>query len=144
MKILSFGKKVYYVGEDIDISDISVKIQYADGFEEILNVALDDIVISGFDSTSPCDSQIITVNYKGLIDTFEVSIVRNDLPYTKTTISEDGKEFNVNLLNVEIGENIILALYECGELVEIQSATYKGELVPFTTGKSYTNAKVMV
>lgn len=144
MKILSFGKKVYSVGENIDISDLSICIQYADGIEEILNVGSDDIVVSGFDSTSPSDRQIITVNYKGLIDTFEVIIVQQGLPCTQTTVSDVGKSFAVTPINVEKGKNVILALYEDEKFVEMQSATYEGEAIHFTTDKTYTNAKVMV
>ena len=60
------------------------------------------------------------------------------------TVSDDGKEFRVNSINLENGKMIILALYDGGRLVEIQSVLCEGDVLTFTTVKAYTNAKVMV
>ncbi len=64
--------------------------------------------------------------------------------FTKTTISEDGKAFTVNPVNIETGKTVILALYEDGKLVEMQPEIYEGEAITFITSKKYTNVKNMV
>lgn len=64
--------------------------------------------------------------------------------HTKTAVSEDGKSFTITPINIENGKTVILALYNGEQFVEMQSAIYNGETIPFTTTKSYTNAKVMV
>ena len=63
---------------------------------------------------------------------------------TKTTVSEDKKTFTITPVNVENGKTVILALYNGEQFIEMQSAVYTGEAVPFTTTKAYTKAKVMV
>lgn len=63
---------------------------------------------------------------------------------TKTEVSEDKKSFTITPINVENGKTVILALYNEEQFVEMQSAVYTGEVIPFTTTKSYTKAKVMV
>ena len=63
---------------------------------------------------------------------------------TKTKVSEDKKSFTITPINVENGKTVILALYNGEKFVEMQSAVYTGEAIPFTTTKTYTKAKVMV
>lgn len=63
---------------------------------------------------------------------------------TKTTISEVGKTFTVKPINIEMGNTVILALYNGDTFVEMQQKPYTGENIPFTADKAYTNAKVMV
>lgn len=62
---------------------------------------------------------------------------------TKTVVSEDGKGFNIKPINLKAGSEIILALYNNGNLIEMQSERYTGEDISFTSGKVYTDAKVM-
>ena len=52
--------------------------------------------------------------------------------------------FIITPINIENGKTVILALYNGDVFVEMQSAVYTGEAVPFTTTKAYTKAKVMV
>jgi len=75
-------------------------------------------------------------------NTYRITIICGS--FTKTTISDDGKSFTITPINVETGKTVILALYDGRNLVEMQSAIYSGEAVPFTATKAYTNAKVMV
>lgn len=91
------------------------------------------------------DTNIIFVrsNATGYADSeYKITIVRYE--GTKTTVLEDGKSFTITPINVETGKTIILALYDGEKFVEMQSAVYTGEAVPFTTTKTYTKAKVMV
>ena len=68
----------------------------------------------------------------------------SNFPFTKTTVYNDGKEFDVKLNNVERGKTVVLALYNDGQLVDIKKGIYEGENLTFTTTCEYTNAKVMV
>lgn len=54
-----------------------------------------------------------------------------------------GKSFSITPINIESGKTVILGLYNGDVFVEMQSAVYTGEAVPFTTTKTYTKAKVM-
>jgi hypothetical protein len=65
-------------------------------------------------------------------------------PRTETTLSNNDKTFTITPINIATGNTVIIALYNGTALVEMQSAVYTGEEIPFTTTKSYTNAKVMV
>jgi len=95
--------------------------------------------------TLSSNQTVLTLSYKcdGYTDnTYTITVIKFD--GTKTTVSDDGKTFTVNPINVEIGKKVILALYEGGKFVEMQYETYEGEAIPFTTTKAYTKAKVMV
>lgn len=63
---------------------------------------------------------------------------------TKTTVSDDGKNFDIKPVNITVGNTVILALYDNGKFIEMQSRIYDGSDVTFKTDKPYTNAKVMV
>ena len=97
------------------------------------------------------DANLKDVHYYGEPENWEAIVVGNYNDYfnsatvhyvtvIKTDISEDGKTFTVNLLNVEEGQTVILALYQDNKLVEVQvpEETYAGEAVVFTTDKEYT------
>lgn len=101
------------------------------------------------------DSNLKDVYYYGEPENWEAIAVGNYNDYfnsvtvhyvtvIKTDVSEDGKAFTVNLLNVEEGQTVILALYQGNKLVEVQDEPYEGASVPFTTTEEYSNAKVMV
>ena len=47
-------------------------------------------------------------------------------------------------VNITVGNTVILALYDNGKFIEMQSRIYDGSDVTFKTDKPYTNAKVMV
>jgi len=66
------------------------------------------------------------------------------IPRTETTVSDNGKSFSIKPVGVESGKTIILALYDGNTFVEMQSKTYNGSDLSFTTKYSYTKAKVMV
>ena len=88
----------------------------------------------------------ITLNRDNVTDMtnsiYTIEVVRFE--GTKTEVSEDKKSFTITPINVESGKTVILALYNEEQFVEMQSAVYAGEAVPFTTTKAYTKAKVFV
>ena len=63
---------------------------------------------------------------------------------TKTEVSENKKSFTITPINIENGKTVILALYNGKQFVEMQKTIYEGDDIPFTTTKTYTNAKVFV
>lgn len=75
-------------------------------------------------------------------NTYKITVICGS--FTKTTVSNDGKSFTVVPVNIENGKTVILALYDGEKFIEMQSAVYTGEEIPFITTKAYTNAKVMV
>ena len=82
-----------------------------------------------------------------IIGTGNSTLNFSDIVYiarTKTIISEDRKTFTVNPFNVKEKNIVILALYEGNRFIEMQSAIYKGNVIPFQTTLNYTMAKVMV
>lgn len=86
---------------------------------------------------------IFTYSCTGYTDSvYTVKIVRFE--GTKTTVSEDGKTFDVKPVNVAVGSTVVLALYDNGNFVGMKSGKYNGTDIQFTTDNAYTNAKVMV
>ena len=82
-------------------------------------------------------------NVSGMTDSvYTVEIVRFE--GTKTTLSEDGKVFDIKPINIAVGNTVTLALYNGEELVETHHEKYTGASLPFTADKTYTKAKVMV
>ncbi len=63
---------------------------------------------------------------------------------TKTTVSDNGKEFSVKPINIAADSTVVLALYDNGKFTEMKSEKYNGTDISFSTDKPYTNAKVMV
>ena len=88
----------------------------------------------------------ITLNRENVTDmtnsVYTIEVIRFE--GTKTEVSEDKKSFTITPINIENGKTVILALYDGNKFVEMQRAIYEGIAIPFTTTKSYTNAKVMV
>lgn len=93
------------------------------------------------------DTTTVTITRSGLADaldsTYTITVVKT-LPTTKTTVSEDGKTFNVTPILLTSGNHVVLTLYKNGKMVEVKRTIYTGENITFTTTADYTSAKVMV
>ena len=81
--------------------------------------------------------------YSG-IGTFTFVTETDCFKKTKTTISDDGKAFDIKCGNIANGNTVFLALHNNGKFIEMQSEKYNGADISFTTDKIYTSAKVMV
>ena len=91
------------------------------------------------------DETNVTLTYSsaGYTDSeYKITIVKFE--GTKTTVSEDGKNFVIKPVNVAVGNAVVLALYDNEKFIEMQSENYSGADISFTTDKTYTSAKVMV
>ena len=62
----------YFVGEELDCEGLLIVATKNNG--QTFYVDISDCTISGFDSSIPKETQIVTVNYKGLKVTFSVKI----------------------------------------------------------------------
>jgi len=72
IKITSFPKQIYYVGEVLDITGIVVKAVYKNGQETVLDESL--IKVTGFDSTKPVIDKEITVKFGEKTTTYKISV----------------------------------------------------------------------
>lgn len=66
-------KLSYLVGEELYIRGLEITGTYTDGSTKIEGVTPENIF--GFDSSSPTDSQNLTINIKGVATNYEISIV---------------------------------------------------------------------
>lgn len=75
-------KIVYNVGDALDISGLEVTGSYSDNSTQILPVTTDNI--TGFNSSTAADSQILTVTYEGKTATYAIKILAPFNPDTTT------------------------------------------------------------
>lgn len=63
----------YIEGTDLDLAGSKIEVSYDNGDKEDVDVTSE--MVSGFNSLTPVESQIVTVSYEGFTDTFTVKIV---------------------------------------------------------------------
>ena len=125
------------------------------GCSNLINVTIPNSVTKiNYHAFFDCNN-ISDVYYNGTKDEWsKISIESNNsyitnanircIPRTETTVSNNGKSFLIKPIGVENGKTIILALYDGNTFVEMQSKTYNGSDLSFTTAYTYTKAKIMV
>ena len=135
------NKYILYVPKNTTLIKLTVKhsgtLKSSDGKTFVNNIAKP---ISIKD-----DETNVTLTYScaGYTDSeYKITIVKFD--GTKTSVSEDGKNFVIKPVNVAVGNAVVLALYDNEKFIEMQSENYSGADISFTTDKTYTSAKVMV
>ncbi len=106
--------------------------KYYNGKGKTISLSENEPTVLNFDysATDYTDS-----SYKVTIEKFEG---------TQTTVLDNGKTFDVKPINIATDSTVILALYDNGRFIEMQSEKYNGTDIQFVTDKSYTDAKVMV
>ena len=72
ISIATPGKAAYTVGEALDVSGMTIKVDYSDGTSGTIPVTA--AMVSGFDSSAPATSQTLTITYEGKTTTYDVSI----------------------------------------------------------------------
>lgn len=105
-----------------------------------LKVNTNGKTVGDFDITQ--GTLAVSSNYKLTFEKGKLSVVEKTP--LNVTVSEDGTNFTVNPVDVPVGNTAVLALYNGKQLIEMQSATFNGTDIQFTTDKAYTKAKVMV
>lgn len=73
IKVTPPTKVTYTVGDEIDLTGMVVTGTLADDGNTIV-ISNDDLTISGFDSTTATEEQIVIVTYQGKTATFTVTI----------------------------------------------------------------------
>ncbi|MEG2856688.1 leucine-rich repeat domain-containing protein [Bacteroides sp.] len=68
-------KTVYYVGEEFDVSGLTLKVTYSDNLSKIVVVKKEQV--TGFTSTAPNSNLVLQVKESGFLVTFSVSIASN-------------------------------------------------------------------
>lgn len=92
-------KTNYFEGQDLDYTGASILATYNNGTKTIyLND--DGVVVSGFNSSTAVDNQVVTVSFGGLSKTFTVNIIRKVA--TSISVIEEPR------LNYYLGETLDL------------------------------------
>lgn len=87
-------KKEYYIGEDLNVDNLSILVTLKDGSTETIEVSKD--MISGFNSMEASESQTLTITYLGKTAVYDISI--KELT-TEPPVEEIEREYG-NILNV--------------------------------------------
>lgn len=126
-------KAEYRVGEPLNVSGMFITVTYQDGKTE--KVAVAESMITGFDSTQPVESQILTINYKGVQLTQEICI-------TQVNLSSLTVEQEMDLLEYGLFEQVVLdglqirANYDDGSSVVLNYADLEYTFDTSKAGKS--------
>lgn len=86
MGILAFPSETLYIGDQLDVDTIQIRVEYSDGTEDILT---DGFTVTGFDSSS-AGTKTVTVSYEGFTDTFTVTVKTPSI-----TLSSSSKAMSV-------------------------------------------------
>lgn len=71
------GKRIYFIGEELDVSDMTLKVFYSNETSEIVPVKKDEI--TGFNNTVPENDQILEVHKGSFTVTFKIQVLINDI-----------------------------------------------------------------
>lgn len=69
---------------------------------------------------------------------------KNKFIGTKTTVSKNGKNFEITAENIPDGSAVVLAMYNEDVLCDVKKFTYCGEIMEYAAGCEFAKAKVMV
>ena len=74
-------KTLYYVGDNLDCTGLSVYVKSEELGSMYINYDTDPdaFTITGFDSSAPAEEQVITVECQGFTDTFTIKILANEV-----------------------------------------------------------------
>jgi hypothetical protein len=86
-------KTEYQTGEALDVTDLTIEAVYSDGRKQTVPVTAN--MVSGFDSTSAAENQILTIRYEGQTTTYTVKITGSQQPgetMYQVTVSNTGSD----------------------------------------------------
>lgn len=72
-------KATYIQGQSLDLSVGKLIVSYEVGAADVINLNAEGVVVTGFDSTSPVNGQVLTVTYAGKNTTFTVNILAKEV-----------------------------------------------------------------
>jgi len=140
------SKTAYFVGEELDISGLEITGHYTDGSLQIEAVGPENI--SGFDTTSPSNQQILTINIENKITTYSITIEESQNSFEPVfpsiiiyTISESiisttspstsidlkfSEEVKANVYILDSDGKIVKDLYDSSGVTNPQPKTWDG------------------
>lgn len=114
-------KRIYFVGDELDLSGIVVYAKYDD--DQVIRLIRDDFDVSGFNSSEPEENQTITITHKSITTSFHIVVKTKEIEgigvksYPKTTY-DVGEEFDKTGL-------IIAKYYDDGDSEILPESDYE-------------------
>lgn len=100
-------KTEYSVGDELDVSGLSVKVTYSDNTSE--TVAVTKEMVTGFDSSQSTDELVLTIKYDGkdvANGTLTISIAENAVPGDVTVVSSQLEKSESVKTEYNIGDEL--------------------------------------
>ena len=104
-------KTDYKVGEDLDVTNLTIEVTKSDGSKETVNV--DKTMVTGFNSSAANPNQELTITYEGKTATYTVKIEDVTPPTTTYTVSFDGNDGGGAMNSVTVNAGDIYKLPAC-------------------------------
>lgn len=103
------AKKSYYVGDELDITGITIAVKYDNCPEDCAghSVVVDSSMVSGFDSSAANAAQKLTVSYNGETSTYDVVIkedVLTDITLNTTELNAVVGDASLNTSAIRVTE----------------------------------------
>ncbi|MDD3879626.1 MAG: S-layer homology domain-containing protein [Syntrophomonas sp.] len=133
-------KTLYTVGESLDISGLEVTGYYSDGSSKVESISPANI--TGFDSRSPAQSQVLTITIAGKTTSYAIVIARPVEAQKDETIEiSKGTPMSITVPEKASGTKIKVEPEETLPLIKIKSETTLGTVeMTIPEGTSVINA----
>lgn len=131
------SKRIYYLGESIDLTGMVVKAVYENGAEKELSFG--DLTIKGFDTSNVSINKDIQVSYGGIFDYFDIEVHF----YTGAALGTTSTTFDVNApadIEIPITWNQSTRITEVfhGATYYVDGKPYNSEELFLQEGRDYT------
>lgn len=110
-------KTEYKTGEALDLTGLTIEVVYSDGHKEDVKVTAD--MVSGFDSSAPAESRMLTITYEGHIAAYMIKIIASEQP--------GAPKYQVTVNNSHAAVTGAGA-YEVGTTVTVHAGEYSGHV----------------
>ncbi|MFI3229834.1 MAG: InlB B-repeat-containing protein, partial [Bacillota bacterium] len=79
----------YFIGDDLSITGMNLLVTYSSGVETTVSVAdvMQDVIFYDFNTTNASDDLAVTIKYKGVSATFNVSVASQDYSNQYCTVA---------------------------------------------------------
>lgn len=117
IRVTAPDKTEYATGEELDTAGMKVTAYYSDGTSK--EIALEDVTITGFDSSKESLGQTVTVAYEGKEDTFTVNVTGEPVLHKHTMVKVPAKKATCT----ENGNIEYYGCEECGKFFKDKEGT---------------------
>ena len=104
-------KKEYKVGEELDVTNLTIEVTKSDGTKETVNV--EKSMVTGFDSSTANPNQELTITYEGKTATYTIKIEEVTTPPTTYTVSFDANGGEGTMPSKTVNAGAIYKLPAC-------------------------------